>query len=162
GEKLKKIHTDGGSEFVNRMVWAYCDAHGIQHETSAPYKVGVAERVNRTAMEHAQCLLFDSNLPQNMWAEAVSTTVYLLNRMPTTRAEGKIPYELWHGSKPNVSHLRVFGCTAFAKIPAEKRSKLGPQSVKCILLGYQGSSIYRLYDPETRTIFVSQDVRFIE
>lgn len=51
---------------------------------------------------------------------------------------------------------------AYAKIPNEKHSKLSPQSVKCILLGYQGTSIYRLYDPDLQTVFVLRDVRFIE
>jgi len=108
GEKLLITRTDGSSEFVNAIMQAYFKKHGIRHETSAPYtpqEVGVAERGNHTVMEHTRCALFDSNLPQNMWAEAVSTVVYCLNWTPTSRANGKTPYELWNGSKPNIAHL---------------------------------------------------------
>jgi len=43
------------------------------------------------------------------------TAVHLLNRSPTKALDSKTPYEAWHRRKPVVSHLRVFGCLAFAK-----------------------------------------------
>jgi len=46
------------------------------------------------------------------------------------------PYEAWCGRKPNISHLRVFGCIAYAHVPNEKRRKLDDKSVKCIFIGY--------------------------
>ena len=75
------------------------------------------------------------------------------------------PFEIWHNSKPNISHLQPFGCTAYAKIPVESGgglSKLDPQSVKCIMIGYFGCDAYRLYNPTTRHIFHSRDVLFEE
>jgi hypothetical protein len=45
----------------------------------------------------------------------VVTAVYILNRSPTKALNGMTPYEAWHGRKPAVSHLRVFGCLAFTK-----------------------------------------------
>ena len=45
------------------------------------------------------------------------TAVYIINRSPTKALDGMTPYEAWHGRKPAVSHLRVFGCLAFAKEP---------------------------------------------
>jgi hypothetical protein len=41
--------------------------------------------------------------------------VYILNRSPTKALNGRTPYEAWHGRKPTVSHLRVFGCLTFGK-----------------------------------------------
>ena len=49
------------------------------------------------------------------WGEAVVMAVYILNRSPTKALDGRTSYEAWHGRKPAVSHLRVFGCLAFAK-----------------------------------------------
>jgi hypothetical protein len=43
------------------------------------------------------------------------TAFHLLNRSPTKALDGKMPYKAWHGRKPVVNHLRVFGCLAFAK-----------------------------------------------
>jgi hypothetical protein len=41
--------------------------------------------------------------------------IYILNRSLTKALNGMTPYEAWHGRKPTVSHLRVFGCLAFTK-----------------------------------------------
>jgi len=77
----------------------------------------------------------------------------------------KTPEEAWTGVKPDVSHFRVFGCTAYALIPAQLRSKLDQKSRRCLFLGYNhdsGSKSYRLYDPETQRLFSSRDVLFDE
>jgi hypothetical protein len=47
--------------------------------------------------------------------EAVVTTVYLQNRLPMKSLAGRTTYEAWHGQKPAVNHLHVFGCRAFVK-----------------------------------------------
>jgi hypothetical protein len=41
--------------------------------------------------------------------------VYILNRSPTKALNDRTPYEAWHGLKPLVSYLRVFGYLAFGK-----------------------------------------------
>jgi hypothetical protein len=38
------------------------------------------------------------------------------------------PKEKFIGKKPDVSHLRVFGCIAYVHVPNEKRSKLDPKA----------------------------------
>ena len=71
--------------------------------------------------------------------------------------------ERWSGSLPDVSHLRVFGCTAYAKIPDEKRKKLDAKSAKCVFVGYpEGKKGYKLYDPSRRKMITSRDVIFAE
>lgn len=64
---------------------------------------------------------FGAELPKPYWAQSVSTAVYLLNRSPSSSVNEKIPEELWNGIKPNLSHIRVFGCKAFRH--REKRLK---------------------------------------
>ena len=67
--------------------------------------------------------------------------------------------------KPDVEHLRVFGCDAYVQVPDGQRSKLDAKSKRCIFLGYchdQGSKAYRLYDPETRRFIASRNVLFDE
>lgn len=43
---------------------------------------------------------------------------------------------LWHGQKPDLRHLQVFGCTAFAHIEKGHRGKIDPKSEKCVFLGF--------------------------
>ena len=116
-----------------------------------------------TVLDMARCLLFEAKMPNNFWAEAVNTSVYLLNRLPTKAVIGKTPFEAWFGQKPIVSHLKVFGCLCYALVPAEKRTKLERKSVPGVFVGY--SSVkkgYRIFDPSTKKVIVSRDVKFNE
>lgn len=109
----------------------------------------------------ARCLLFQSKLSSTFWAESVNTSVYLLNRLPTCAVKDKTPFEAWHGLKPFVSHLKVFGCVCYALVPAERMIKFEKRSISGMFVGY--SSIkkgYRIIDPSTKQILVSRDVKF--
>jgi hypothetical protein len=107
-------------------------------------------------------MLIDGNMPQFLWAEAANTAVYLLNCSPASFI-GITPHEAWHGRRPNLSYIRVFGCVAFAHTPnIPSRKKLDDRSIPCQLLGYEGSHQYRLYDPATRSIRRVRDVIFDE
>ena len=83
------------------------------------------------------------------WGETVVTAVYILNRSPTKALDGMTPYEAWHGRKPAVSHLRVFGCLAFTK-ELGHIGKLDDRSTPGVFIGYaEGSKVYCILDPET-------------
>ncbi len=113
----------------------------------------------------ARSLLKSKNLPGTFWGEAVSTAVYLLNRAPTKAVIGKTPYEAIYGRKPNVSHLRTFGCVAHVKTAEPHLSKLADRSTKMVFIGYErssGTKAYRFYDPQTKRLRISRDVVFEE
>ncbi|KMQ85397.1 retrovirus-related pol polyprotein from transposon tnt 1-94 [Lasius niger] len=70
---------------------------------------------------------------------------------------------MWTGLKPNFSHLRVFGCKAFAHIPKVSRQKWDPKAKELIFVGYcPETKGYRLLNPETYKITRSRDVTFFE
>jgi hypothetical protein len=94
--------------------------------------------------------------------EAVVTAVYILNRSPTKALNRMTPYEAWHGRKPAVSHLRVFGCLAFTK-ELGHISKLDDKSTPGVFIGYaEGSKAYRILDPRTQRVRTTCDVVFDE
>ncbi|KAJ9542648.1 hypothetical protein OSB04_029154 [Centaurea solstitialis] len=104
-----------------------------------------------------------SKLPKEFWAEGVATAVYLLNISPTKAVMNRTPYEAWKGRKPRVSHLRIFGCIAYALVTSPSRSKLDEKSQKCIFVGYSSQSkAYRLYNPMSGKVIISRDVKFNE
>src|SRR5260370_28006600 len=73
------------------------------------------------------------------------------------------PEEAWSGNKPDVSHLKIFGCHAFMPVPKEHRDKLGSQSLLCTFLGYAHNySTYCLVHRSTHRFFESRDVIFDE
>jgi hypothetical protein len=48
--------------------------------------------------------------------EAVAIAVYIMNQTPTTTIHGTTPEKNFIGKKPNVSHLRVFGCISYVHV----------------------------------------------
>ena len=88
---------------------------------------------------------------------------YILNKCPTKALQSITPYEAWHGRKPSIGHLLVFGCLAYALVPVQQRQKLDDKAVKCIFVGYSSESKgYKLYHPQSKRILVSRDVVFVE
>ena len=62
-----------------------------------------------------------------------------------------------------VSHLCMFGCTAYVYIPKEKRSKVDQKAWKGIFVGYTDSPrIYLVYDPARKKIMRVTAVTFDE
>jgi hypothetical protein len=90
------------------------------------------------------------------------TAVYILNRSPTKALNGRTSYEAWHECKPAVSHLRVFGCLAFAN-ELGHISKLDDRSTPGVFIGYaEGLKTYRILDPGTQRVRTTRDVVFDE
>ena len=73
-------------------------------------------------------------MPHHFWAEAVNTGVYIMNRTPTAVVHGFTLEEKYSGKKPNLSHVKVFGCIAYVHIPNELRTKLDPKAEKSLSL----------------------------
>ena len=98
-------------------------------------------------------------LPKELWAEAANCAAYTLNRILTATRD-RTPHEVWHGRKPDLSGMRIFGSRSFAQIPDQNRKKLDPKARECILVGYPTTQKgYRLWDPVARRILISRDVR---
>lgn len=161
GKKIKTFRSDQGTEFNNKQFNSYYKKHGILHQQTnryTPQQNGMSERMNRTVVEKARCLLYDAKLNKSFWAEAVATAIYLRNRSAASGLE-KTPYEMWYNRKPDVSSIRIFGSKAMTMIPKEKRQKWDKKSKRMILIGFSDNiKGYRLYDPEEKKIIISRDV----
>lgn len=161
-KKIKIFRTDNGLEFCNAMFDSYLAEAGIVHQkttTYTPEQNAISERMNRTLVERARCMLFDAGLDKRFWAEAVNTAVYLRNRSPASGLQNMTPFELWTNKKPDLSHIRIFGSQIMVHIPKEKRHKWDTKSRAHILVGYaENVKGYRIYDPDKRCVSVSRDV----
>ena len=166
GQKLGALRTDPGGEFTTHEFAEYCAGEGIHRQRTAPYSPqqnGVVERRNGTVVTAARSKLKAKGLPGRLWGEAVATAVYLLNRCPTKSVEGMTPFQAWHGKKPAVHHLRIFGCIAHVRNTSPHLKKLEDRSRKMIFIGYEArSKAYRAYDPTTNRVLVSRDIVFDE
>ena len=168
GLKLKRIRSDNGTEFVNKIIAAFCKRNGIIHETAVPYgqeQNAIAERSIKTYFEMVRCMLHAAGMDLRYWGEAFMYAVHIRNISPTSALDGKVPFHAWYGRKPNISHIRIFGSIAYANIPKVIRGgKLEKTAVKCRLLGWWADETkgYRLEDLETKRLITSRDVRFVE
>nr|GFC35930.1 zinc finger, CCHC-type [Tanacetum cinerariifolium] len=129
----------------------------------SPQQNRVVERRNRTVLSTTRSMMKAMKLPLTFWAKAVRHAIYIINRVPTRALIDKTPYEALYNRKPNLENLRIFGCTAYAKITIPHLKKLDDRSIPLIYLGVkEGSKACRLYDPIAKKKHVSRDVKFME
>lgn len=165
GIKIKTLRTDNGGEFVNNSVKRMLELHGIIHQTSVAYtpaQNGKIEREMRTVMEATRTMLKAKSLNKNLWAEAVNTAVYILNRTGTSTLPDKTPYELWTKRQFDISLLKgIFGEEVWTHIPKQQRLKLDSKARKGIFVGY-GENIkgYKIYYPDNGTFSYVREVIF--
>ena len=136
---VKFLRTDNGTEFTNKKVLQFLNKLGIQHQKTQAYvhaENGRIENWNRVVFENIRTLLVQANLSAGWWPYAGQFAVYVHNRMLPTNEEKLSPWEVVYGQKPDLKHLRIFGCPGFAHVEVEQRSKLQNTSVPVVLLGY--------------------------
>ncbi|KAK8954887.1 hypothetical protein KSP39_PZI002281 [Platanthera zijinensis] len=161
------IRSDHGTEFDSLLMQEFCEKEGIRHSFSAPrtpQQNGVVERKNRTLIEAAGTLLAHANMPLSFWAEAVSTSNYVLNRSLIHKLKVKTPYELLKEKKPKIDYFRIFGCVVYIhNNNKEYIRKFEAKASMGIFLGYsQVSKAYRVFNQSSLKIEESVHVSFDE
>ena len=86
-----------------------------------------------------------AQLPKNLWLEMIHHAVWLKNRTSTQALNGKTPYEVIYGVKPNLANLPDWGAQVF--MMKESSGKLDSKAIEGCWLGYssvsKGHCIYR-------------------
>ena len=97
-------------------------------------------------MKMTRYMLHVKEMPKKLWAEGANTSMYLLNRMPTSMLQKRTLFEAWFGYKPNLQHLKIFGCLCFTYVPQVKRDKLDKKAEQRVFIGYSSpSKAYRIF-----------------
>ena len=115
----------------------------------------------RSILEQVRCMLSNTGLGKEFWAEAAVYVCHLINRLPSAVIAGKTPIEMWTGnSATDYNSLHVFSSTAYYHV---KESKLDPRAKKALFMGITGEvKEYRLWCLITKKIIFSKDVTFDE
>ncbi|GJS10131.1 retrovirus-related pol polyprotein from transposon TNT 1-94 [Tanacetum coccineum] len=69
------VHTDRGTEFLNKTLHTYSKEYGINQQTKiarTPKQNGIVEGFNHTLVEAARTMLSPSKLPLFFWVEAIA------------------------------------------------------------------------------------------
>ena len=96
---------------------------GIVSQCSRPYtpqQNGVAERKNCHLLDVVRTLLLESSVPSTFWVEALSTTIYLINRLPSRVLDFASPYYHLYHHHPNYLDMHTFGCVCFVYLPSHE------------------------------------------
>ena len=111
----------------------------------------------------ARSMIKAKDLPTQLWAEVVTTAVYLFNMSLTRAILNKTLSEAWFDKNPWMNHLKVFGCIAYALVKTHSH-KLDEKSEKYIFViyYYQLAKAYKLYNPISGKIINCWDVVFNE
>ena len=89
------------------------------------------------------------------WGKVVLTATYLINKMPSQVLNFQTLSHVLLNFYPNTRiistiPMKVFGCFANVHIHSHNRSKLDPQVIKCIFIGYSSNKKeYKCYSPIT-------------
>ncbi|KAJ9701816.1 hypothetical protein PVL29_006965 [Vitis rotundifolia] len=164
---IRVLCSDNVREYFSAPFTSFMSHHGILHQSSCahtPQQNGVAERKNQHLVETARTILLHSNVPFRFWGDAVLTTCYLINRMPSSVLHDQIPHFLLFPDQPlYFLPPRVFGCTCFVHILTPGQDKLSAKAMKCLFLGYSRlQKGYHCYSLETHRYFISANVTFFE
>ncbi|KAL5532213.1 hypothetical protein ACEPAF_5777 [Sanghuangporus sanghuang] len=166
GVKIKATRDDKGGEYVSKEWDQFCITAGIHRQHTIrdkPHQNGVAERANRTLAEGITTMLNEAHLPSSFWWDAVAAFVHVHNHSPTSAVSASTPYELWFQSKPDVSHLRVFGCTSYVLVKKDQHKQLQSHTQKCVFLGYPSNyKGWLFWNPLTRKEVISDSAQFDE
>lgn len=166
GYVIKCFRSDNGLEFMNSDVSKMLKDRGIQHQRTVPFtpqQNGSAEREMRTIVEAARTMLHARNLPKKLWAEAVNTAVYVLNRTGTSSVPNRTPFQAWFNKSPDVNrnNMHVFGTAVYVHVPKEKRRKWDVKSTEGVFVGYATDTKgFRVWYKCSDKIVIACDVVF--
>ena len=142
GTVVLTIRCGGELELTVGCMGTYLTSKRIALQCTVPYahqQNSKSEHYIWTLEEGGQALLADAGLPMSFWLDTILTWQYLLNCLPTsTLPDDTTPFEvITSGHKPDLSHLRVWGCDCYVAVPNEVRGKAGTKHFCAIFVGYE-------------------------
>jgi hypothetical protein len=104
-------------------------------------------------------MMSHASLHVSFWGYALETTSYILN-LVLSKSVPRTSYEMWTRRKPNLNHLKIWGCPTYVLI---KENKLEPRLELCYFVGYpKGTKGGYFYHPKEQKVFVSTHMRYLE
>lgn len=93
-QKDEEMRTDNVEECLSNQVNEFLNQEGISHQLSVKYTPqhnGISERMNRTLVEIARCMLVELQLPENLWTESINAAIFVRSRCLSSAIEFRTP-----------------------------------------------------------------------
>ena len=166
-------HTDNGGEFISRDLNEFCNEFSLRRSFSTPYappQNAHAERMWGLILRPLRIVLVASHVHESFWPYAARHACLLHNVLPSSRLAGEIsPFQALHNIPPDVSNIRVWGCSCWYYLPEhERESKLSPRALPAVHLGIdphrKGYVVYipHLHRITTAYHLIFQERKFLE
>lgn len=123
---------------------------------------GLVERKHRHIVETVFALLAQSSLPYKFWDDASKTAMFLINKLPISIVNGKIPCEKLYENPPNYSTLRVFGCQWFPNLCPYHKHKMHFHSKPYTFLGHNNRYKAISVLSQDGHLYIARNVLFYE
>lgn len=164
---IVRLHSDGGSEFINQTVVAYLNSVGIAQTYTTrkkPSHNGKVERFNQTMNKIVRSFMVESRCPFRMWNYCVLYATYVYNRTPLGAIDGVSPYERLYGTEPKLNKIVPFGCDAYYALKETAHGKLQSINARAVFIGIsEAQNAYLLmsvHENKIGRLIVTRDVSF--
>jgi len=141
GRKIRELHTDSDSVYLEKDFDLFCKKHKIYQKQSTPYihqENGTAERMVETTCDGTRVAMIDAQMGIGYWEYAM--VVYSHHRTLHGNGETQTPYEKLTGRKPDISMLRPFGAHCWVHVTADERAGEGARwkerALPGVIVGY--------------------------
>lgn len=150
------IHSDRGTEFINKNLMDFCNKNLIsarQSDAYTPQQNGLAERFNRTLLESMRATLQDTGLNKRLWNEIIKTSALVLNQIPSHKSKSS-PYKLFKGRSLPLSFFKPIGMKlTYYILPERSKSKTLTKGEMGSLIGFNDElRSYKVYGENGRII----------
>jgi len=109
-------------------------------------------------MERVRAALLDAGAEEELWVEALSSVIHVLNRSPRA-GQDVTPLEALTGRRPDVKGFRVWGSRAWALKPKQQQQKLEPRTDVGRHVGFTvGGKAYRILEDGSKKVCDRRDV----
>ena len=164
--KIKRLKSDGGSEYDNKKLHQLCASTGMVQNFSAPRcppQNGGPERLNRTIEQMARCMLLEAVLCIEFWPYAVLYAVFIKNRIPHKAIGGQIPIELFYNTTVDFESIRKFGCRVIYLVDDREITKFDPTGEDGLFLGVpNGYRAFYVYSLTKKKVIIRRHVYFLQ
>jgi len=169
GVIVRRLHRDGAREFLDTTpgMSEVLKRHNLlgATTTSSAYvhtQNAVAERANRTLQDGVRARLLQANMPPSFWWFAIQDTLEIDAYIPLVGSPSETAYSRFHGCQPSITHVRSFGCLAYALL-YHPVTKMAERAIRGIYIGRASDqSAYLVQDVATGKIISTPHVRFVE
>ena len=146
----------------------FCKEFAIHRSFSTPYtppQNAHAERMWSLLLRPMRVMLVASRVHDSFWPYAARHACLLHNVLPSTRLAGEMsPFQALYGVPPDVSKIRVWGCSVWYYLPEhERESKISPRALPAVHFGIDPNrNGYIVYIPHLHRITTAYHLVFQE